>query len=342
MCINWERRLPSGFPPKVAPVKGEGAAEMAFDWKLKAELEQRFGEFIRMDEPMFRHTSFSIGGPADVFAAPGSVDQLISFVAWVRKEGLPITILGHGSNLLVKDKGIRGVVMTLKGLPSEITLEQETDCQQLLAVSAGRPLHSVLSFAIDQALKGLNFATGIPGSVGGGISMNAGTHSGSMGDVVESIRILSPEGHMVRIFRKSLSFSYRKCDIRDDFGNPVSDAIILDAMLRLERGEKNRLQQERDAILSSRKKSQPMNLKSAGCFFKNPASGKSAGELIDLSGLKGANVGGARVSERHANYFINEGKATAADMIGLRDLVRERVLNRFGVYLEEEVRIIGE
>ena len=315
---------------------------MSIGEALKTELEKRFGAFIRMDEPMNRHTSFSIGGPADIYAEPSSVDQLVSFVAWIRAEALPITILGHGTNLLVKDKGIRGAVVTLKRLSSDIIIEERPEAGIFLSVNAGRSLQSVLSFAVDHSLKGLNFAAGIPGSVGGGIIMNAGTHKGAMGDVVDSIHILSPEGHFEKIFRKSLCFSYRKCDIRDGFGNPFPDVIIVDVIVKLESGDRASLRQERDAILMSRKQTQPMNLRSAGCFFKNPGPGKSAGELIDLSGMKGATIGGASVSERHANYFINQGNATANDMIGLRDLVRARVLDRFGVCLEEEVRIIGE
>lgn len=342
MCINSERRSSSGWLARSPLVNGEGVKKMAMAQKLKAELEKKFGDFVCLDEPMSRHTSLSIGGPADAFARPVTMDQLVACVTWVKENNLPLTVIGHGTNLLVKDNGVRGMVITLKEIQSEIAIDHETEPHLFLTTGAGRSLHSVVSYAIDQGLKGLNFATGIPGTVGGGIFMNAGTNTGVMGDVIDSIRILTPEGRIERIFGKSLSFSYRKCDIRDDFGNTISDAVIVDAVFKLERGEKERLKKERELLASSRKKSQPMNQKSAGCFFKNPGSGKSAGELIDLSGLKGRQVGGARVSTLHANYFINEENATALDMIRLKDLVRQKVLEKFGVYLEEEVRIIGE
>ncbi|MBU0991648.1 MAG: UDP-N-acetylmuramate dehydrogenase [Proteobacteria bacterium] len=315
---------------------------MVFDDKLKSELEKKFGNFVRFDVPMSSCTSLSIGGPADALAEPDTIDDLALCLKWVNEKKLPATVIGSGTNLLVRDNGIRGVVITLKKMNSDMLVAHETREHVFFTAGAGRSLHSVVRYAIDKGFSGLSFAIGIPGTVGGSIIMNAGTGKGTMGDVIDAVHILSPDGNIKILSRESLNFSYRHFDIRNKNGSTTRHAILIDAMFKLEKGDSDTLQKEADMIMSARKRTQPMNLKSAGCFFKNPDSGKSAGELIDIAGLKGKKIGGAEVSTIHANYFINAANATASDMLELRDLVRQKVADTFGIYLEEEVRIIGE
>ena len=315
---------------------------MTFTDREQTAMKEQLGGFLSFNAPMRRHTSLSIGGPADIYAEPPTLAALEACLKWMRTNDVPITIIGGGTNLLVTDKGIRGAVITLKKLASELTWMKDGKDEVKLTAGAGRSLHSVAHYAVSHGWKGLNFAIGIPGTLGGSIMMNAGTHNGSMGQVVDSLRVISPEGRIATVAKDDLTFSYRQCHICTEGASPYRPVIIIDAILKLAPGDAAELKQEADLLLESRKKSQPIHLKSAGCFFKNPRSGKSAGELIDLAGLKGTTMGGAMVSPLHANYLINTGEATARDMMALKDHVKRIVMDQFGVDLEEEVKIIGE
>jgi len=315
----------------------------SFDREIKSRLKERFGKTIRFDEPMSRHTYFRVGGPAEVFATPETIDDLVDMIRWCREEKVPLLVIGGGSNLLVTDGGIAGMVIALSGYLKRIETAVETERYVVIAAMAGAKLQALCRFAVENGFEGLNFALGIPGTVGGAVIMNAGTAAGSMADVIESVNIILPEnGKMQRIDKDRLYFSYRTLS----WSPTVPDAdrqppIILEARCRLKRTDPLKLADEARAILERRRNSQPTNAPSAGCFFKNPTGGRTAGELIDKAGLKGVSVGGATVSSKHANFIINTGSASATDILALMQIVQDRVADTFHLELEPEVKIVG-
>ncbi|WP_207680709.1 UDP-N-acetylmuramate dehydrogenase [Desulfonema magnum] len=296
---------------------------------------------------MSEHTSFRVGGPADVYITPETPEELAETINGVRQRKLNYLVIGGGTNLLVSDSGIRGVVIVLGKCLNKIT-HTATEKENLVALTAGAgaKLHRICRFAITQGLQGMNFALGIPGTVGGAVMMNAGTASGSVEGVIDSVNVLLPEGRTRKIQKKDLNFEYRKlswnmincAEKKSDFFKP----IILDGEFHLRPSDPVKLKKEAEHMLKTRKKTQPANLPSAGCFFKNPMSGKTAGELIDLAGLKGKKIGGAEVSPIHANFIINSDRASAADILALKSLIQETVSELFDIDLETEVKIIGE
>jgi UDP-N-acetylmuramate dehydrogenase len=308
----------------------------------KQWLTKTFGPNVRFQEPMSRHTSLGVGGPADVLLAPQDKAQLVVLVRWLRENSLPYFIIGKGTNLLVLDQGIREIVISmkhcLKGIHHTI-LDKEN---VLVTSGAAAWLNTLCKYASAKGFKGMNFALGIPGTVGGAMLMNAGTGHGSMADVVTAVVVLSPDGHPVKIEKDDLQFRYRGLDLNkrpDNF--ELEPPIILEGEFRLSVSDKHEIEMETRAILQKRSKTQPLSQKSAGCFFKNPATGKSAGELIDLAGLKGKQIGDAQVSTTHANFIINKDRASAADILELKELIQETVLSSFNVTLEPEVKIVG-
>ncbi len=295
---------------------------------------------VRFDEPMAAHTTLGVGGAAWAFAVPESLSQLQALVSGAVQRQIPYQVIGSGSNLLVKDRGVPGLVICLNRCLSRI---EEFGCGRkgMVSAMAGVRLPVLCGYAQRRGLAGLEFAWGIPGTVGGAVFMNAGTASGAMADVVQSVSVLLPENRILRLEKEELSFSYRKlsCPVPDwDRGK----AIILEASLSLEPENPGVLRERAARMLRKRRETQPVLAKSAGSFFKNPAGGKSAGELLDQAGLKGMTIGGARISPRHANFIINLGNATAADILALVEIARQAVLKKFGVYLETEVKIVGE
>ncbi len=315
---------------------------MTLDNDDKKWLSDRCGAAVRFDEPMARCTSLGVGGPAGALVCPTRIDLLVELVDYCRHRQITYHVIGGGTNLLVGDKGVEGIVVSLKSLPKKISVhERENGDAGLLAATAGVRTHSLCRFAVKRGLGGLGFAVGIPGTVGGAIAMNAGTRGHSMADVVERIEVICPDGLRQTVFRGRLSFSYRKLSF--DCPQPVSKgaAIILSARFSLRRSDPERLAAAAKRALNARRQTQPPEWGSAGCFFKNPGGEKSAGELIEQAGLKGKSIGNARVSEKHANFLINAGGATAEDFIALIDQVRETVATAFGIELEPEVKIIG-
>ncbi|MEJ2655658.1 MAG: UDP-N-acetylmuramate dehydrogenase [Desulfobacterales bacterium] len=291
---------------------------------------------------MSRHTSLRVGGPAEIFAAPESVEDLQSLISWAREIGVPYMVIGRGTNLLVKDSGIRGIVVVLTKCLKTIEQTNTDTGGVLVAAMAGTNLKTLCSYALKRGLKGMNFSLGIPGTVGGGIIMNAGTSHGSMEHVLKSIDVLLPTGHTCRIEGKSLDFGYRKLSWNPKLTDGhMEQTIVLNGRFCFYPSDPEKLNKAAREIIRERHRKQPIGWPSAGCFFKNPASGPTAGQLIEMAGLKGKSVGGAEISSKHANFFLNRCKASAADFLALIDLTEEVVFKTFNVHLEREVKVVG-
>lgn len=285
---------------------------------------------VLWDEPMKNHTSFKIGGPAAALCAPKDRQQLRELVGFVQREGVDSWYIGNGSNLLVSDEGLNGIAILLdSGFDGEI----EVDGTVLLA-PAGKKLSAVCAAACAAGLTGLEFAYGIPGSVGGAVYMNAGAYGGEMKDRLLWVEYLAPTGEIVRLEQEQLSLSYRHSRFMEE---GMQGSCIVRAAFGLQRGEKAAIQSEMDRILNQRRQKQPLEYPSAGSTFKRP-QGAFAAQLIDKCGLKGFTVGGAQVSEKHAGFVINTGKATCADVLELTRQVQECVQEKTGYLLELEVR----
>ena len=285
---------------------------------------------VLWDEPMKNHTSFKIGGPAAALCAPKDRQQLRELVGFVQREGVDSWYIGNGSNLLVSDAGLNGIAILLD---SSFDGEIELDGTVLLS-PAGKKLSALCAAACAAGLTGLEFAYGIPGSVGGAVYMNAGAYGGEMKDRLLWVEYLAPTGEIVRLEQEQLSLSYRHSRFMEE---GMQGSCIVRAAFGLQRGEKAAIQSEMDRILNQRRQKQPLEYPSAGSTFKRP-QGAFAAQLIDKCGLKGFTVGGAQVSEKHAGFVINTGKATCADVLELTRQVRECVQEKTGYLLELEVR----
>ncbi len=288
-------------------------------------------------EPMSRHTSFRIGGPANVLAYPADKDDLITLLREVKKNGLRFFILGGGTNLLVRDGGFRGVVISLRRM-SAIRIEREYRAAggsfAEVYAEAGAFLPALTHFAVEQGLTGLEFAAGIPGTVGGAVCMNAGTAAGEFGDCIDSVALVSPDGGMISRGREAMAFGYRTANIPEGH-------VVVDTRIVLRRGNPEAIKARVKELIDTRKQRQPLGIPSAGSVFKNPPA-EAAGRLIETAKLKGRSIGDAQVSEKHANFIVNNGKATARDVLALMELVQETVFAVHGVRLEPEIKIIGE
>lgn len=278
-------------------------------------------------EPLSRHTSLKVGGPADIFAVPENVDDLRNLLRLLKADGAPWLIIGGGYNLLVRDGGFRGAVITLKKLDR---IEYHNG---LLYAESGVSNQALASFARDNGLAGLEFLVGIPGSLGGALCMNAGAHGGETFDRVSSVDMLNC-GIREKCEKMSLNYGYRRLQLGDN-------KIIISAEFSCRQDGREAIAARMDDCLRRRRESQKVALPNAGSFFKNPA-GQMAWRLIDEAGLRGCSVGGAQVSEVHTNFLVNRGGATAADFLELAALVKKRVLEKSGLLLEEEVRIVGD
>jgi len=305
--------------------------------KDKKWLLDRFGQGVLFDEPMSRHTTFGIGGPADAFLYVKTDQEIKDLARWASDRGHPMMILGAGSNLLVCEGGIRGLVFRLVNGFRGIEQNREGSPSGYMAIEAGAGvlLRQLAKYALDRGLGGLNFGLGIPGTVGGALRMNAGAWGACMADTVSSISVLRKGGDIVSIKKGKLRFSYRKLDLEQG-------SVILSGAFQLKHLERKDLQRDAIEMQKKRRASQPLSLPSAGCMFRNPPGGLSAGELIDKAGLKGVQKGEAQVSTRHGNFIVNKGNAKACDVIELMVDVKETVFKRFGVELEPEVVIVGQ
>ncbi len=311
--------------PAVLPMPTRSAAALA--GALAAILSR--AAVVRADEPLARRTTLRVGGPADVWAEPASENDLAAVLRFCRAGDLPFLVLGRGSNLLVRDGGFRGVVICLAHASfSEIEVRGLR-----LHCGAGAKLKVVAHAAKASNLTGLEFLEGIPGSVGGALRMNAGAMGAWMFDVVESVRLMNFDGQIVERKRTEMKVEYRSCPL-------FRDHLALGAVLKGQPGAREVIEQLMGQFSQKRWHSQPA-APSAGCIFKNPPS-VPAGKLIDELGLKGMHVGGAVVSREHGNFIVNEGGATAADILALIEIIRKRVHAARGILLETEVEIVGD
>lgn len=295
--------------------------------RLRAELPRTE---IRVSEPMSRHTSFHIGGPADVLLMPHTVEDLRRVVALVREAGAPFTVIGNGSNLLVRDGGLRGVVLKVAENLSEIRFDGTRGYAQ-----SGALLAAVSKTAAGHGLRGLEFAVGIPGTIGGGVMMNAGAYGGEMKDVVTSVTVVDERGDLRVLAAGELQFNYRRSILQS---NPW---IVADIEMELRPEVHERVLAQMSVNQYLRQSKQPLSFPSAGSVFKRPP-GKFVGPMVEQLGLKGHRIGGAQVSPKHAGFIVNCGGARAADVLALIQHVREQVQAKFEVWLETEIRIIGE
>ena len=286
-------------------------------------------EAILENEPMSKHTTFRIGGNADVFVSP-KVEQVADVMKLAKEYQVPVTIIGNGSNLLVGDKGIRGLVLSFGKKAEEIILDG-----RCMTVSAGTILAKVAAEAAKNSLTGLEFAAGIPGTMGGAIVMNAGAYGGELKDVLISAKVLTPEGEVKELSNAELDLSYRHSCI------PEKNYIVLEATLELMEGDEAVIREAMEDFKNRRVDKQPLEYPSAGSTFKRP-EGHFAGKLIQDADLRGYQVGGAQVSEKHCGFVINKGDATAKDVLQLISDVKKIVYEKFQVELEPEVKMIGE
>ena len=282
----------------------------------------------RQNEPMRAHTTFKIGGEADIFIIPASPAALIYAVKKCNELEIPYFILGNGSNLLVSDGGIEGAVISLSGINSIISDGEKITC------GAGAMLSSVCLKALSLSLTGLEFAYGIPGTAGGALYMNAGAYGGQTADVIESAECLTATGEIKTLKKEDMRLGYRSSVFKK------GGLIIISLTLALKKGDKTEIKAEMDDLLNRRKQKQPLEYPSAGSTFKRP-EGYFAGALIEKNGLKGLTVGGAQVSEKHAGFVINRGGATAADVKALIKKIQKKVFENDGVMLEPEVIFTG-
>ncbi len=315
---------------------------MALDEYSHEWLVSNLGSSVSFNEPMAKHTSVRIGGPAEAYIAPGNLQDLIKLVRWSAQHSISYLIVGNGTNLLVRDGGIKGLVINLTRCLNKIKVLEQNPERIIVCALAGVPMPSLCSYAIENGFKGLNFALGIPGTIGGCIAANAGTSQGSVGKVLKAVKLLLPSGKIKILTREQLLFSYRKLTWPQIDGaiHPGS-RVILEGHFTLQHSAAQTLRQEADQLLQKRRQQQPVGALSTGCVFINPLKGKTAGELIDRAGLKRKSIGGVTISAKHANFFINTGKATAADFIALMATAREAVSAKYGIELEPEVKIVG-
>ncbi len=285
---------------------------------------------IMLNEPMKSHTTFKIGGPADYLIFPSSMEEMRQVFRLLREFKIPYTILGNGSNVLVRDKGVRGAIIKFNSPFSDIRLEGNS-----IVAGAGALLRDVSIFAADHGLTGMEFAIGIPGSLGGAVFMNAGAYDGEMRNVVSKVRSVAEDGSLHEFEAKELELGYRHSIFQKN------GHAICEVELKLSFGEGATIRMKMEDLTRRREERQPLEMPSAGSTFKRP-TGYFAGTLIDQTGLKGLKVGGAQVSEKHAGFVVNTGNATAEDVLGLISEVQRRVYEKHGVKLYPEVRIIGE
>ena len=298
---------------------------------LKARLERIVGEEnVLTDEPMSEHTTFEVGGPADLFVTPVTADQLIDVMRECREAKAQTFVMGNGSNLLVSDAGFRGVVVCTAGALDNATVDGKT-----MRCEAGVSLRDASEMAYELGFSGLEFACGIPGSVGGAVFMNAGAYGGQMADVIESVHALCPDGSEIDIPIAELEAGYRTTRVRTE------GLVVLWATFRLDPADAETIRATMDDLTAQREEKQPLEMPSAGSTFKRP-EGYFAGKLISDAGLRGCKVGGAQVSEKHCGFVVNAGGATAADICGLIAHVQDEVERQFGVRLEPEVQMLGE
>ncbi|MDR0347785.1 MAG: UDP-N-acetylmuramate dehydrogenase [Coriobacteriales bacterium] len=297
------------------------------------DLEGTIKGTLSYNEPMTRHTSYRIGGPAALYVECASVADIKRCLEVLKDHDLPWCVIGKGSNLLVSDEGFNGAVITLGREFKQFSFPDESAGETLLVAGAGVILSNLAQSAFKGGYSGLEFSVGIPGTLGGALFMNAGSATEWMGGIVDSLTVLHPEKGLVRYEAHELPWDYRHSGI-------PSGEIILEGSLRVAKGHLGQIRAKMEGSLKRRRRTQPLTVPNAGSVFRNPPD-LSAGQLIDALGLKGYTVGGASVSEMHANFIINNGTATAADVIAIIMYIRNRVKEEYGKELQPEIRFIG-
>lgn len=285
---------------------------------------------IKYDEPMKYHTSFKVGGKADIYLEPENIDELTKFICYLKENKIPYFLFGNGTNLLVSDEGIRGAVIRLGDKMSSIKIEGEriiAECGALLSV--------VSKLAAEHSLSGLEFGSGIPGSVGGAVTMNAGAYDMEIKDVVEKVEVLDSDLQLNVLNNKQMAFGYRRSIISNN------KYIVIKSFFKLKKANSFDIKRKMEELTEKRQTKQPINFPSAGSVFKRP-EGYFAGKLVEDAGLKGFTIGDAQISEKHCGFIINKGNATAKDIYNIIAHVQRTVYERFGVKLETEVKILGK
>lgn len=285
---------------------------------------------ILYNEPMKNHTSFKVGGPADIFIEPDDRAELVKAIKDLREQGVSYYIIGNGSNLLVSDKGLRGAVVKIGEKFGSVSINND-----IITAESGVLLSTLSKMAAREGLTGMEFASGIPGSLGGAVTMNAGAYGGEMKDIVEWVEILDQDLNIKRLKNDEMKFMYRKSIIEP------GKHIVLRCCIRLKKGNKDEIDNKMAELAEKRKSKQPLHLPSAGSTFKRP-EGYFAGKLIEDAGLRGFSIGGAQVSTLHCGFVVNNGDATAKDVYDLIRHVQKTVFEKFNVMLEPEVKILGE
>lgn len=286
---------------------------------------------VKIEESMKKHTNFKIGGNADIFVVAKSIEEIKYVIKFSKENNIPLTILGNGSNVLVSDKGIRGIVLQV-GL-KEIKIEKQEGI--LIEVDAGVMIGALAQILLKQSISGFEFAAGIPGSMGGAIRMNAGAYGGEMKDIIKNVTVLNKKGEINTFTNKECDFSYRHSRFTD------SKEVVIKATLKLTVGDKTEIKAKMDEYAQSRSEKQPLNLPSAGSTFKRGTDFITA-KLIDECGLKGYTSGDAQVSTLHAGFVINLGNATARDVLNVVEHVKQVVLEKTGKQIELEIELLGE
>ncbi len=292
------------------------------------EIKARFGEILTEGEPLDRHTTMRVGGPARLFFMPRDVNEAADLVLALGACAVPLFVLGGGANLIIRDAGFDGAVVNLSAL-SEVKVSGER-----IRCGAGTPIARAAKEAMRNGLSGMEGLVGIPGTIGGAVFMNAGGRNGEFADVVEQVLVVDRRGRLHRLAREQIGFRYR--------GTALGDLIVVEATLALAPGGRAAICAKMGEVLKRKHATQPMGQRSAGCVFKNPAPERAAAALIDQAGLKGERTGGAEVSRKHANFIVNDQGARAADVFALIARVRREVLARFGTPLGLEVKVLGE
>ena len=285
---------------------------------------------VYIDEPMSKHTTFKVGGNADIFVKISDTDQLRELIKCFKRASIPFFIKGNGSNILVSDRGYQGVVLEIAELFNEITIEGTT-----VKVSSGALMSTVSKKVMEAGLKGMEFASGIPGTIGGGVVMNAGAYGGELKDIVTEVYVLNEDGEILRLDNKAMEFGYRSSVIKN------RSLVVLSVSLSLVRGDIAQIKATMDDLTQKRISKQPLEYPSAGSTFKRP-DGYFAGKLIMDTGLRGYTLGGAAVSEKHCGFVINKGQATATDIYELIQEIQDKVKVKFDVNLEPEVIFLGD